>query len=111
MITQDESVRLTIFAEQIHCKICTTNPCQIFTNGQYEKCPGVLSAFQKQEDGYNAFLNSLQKPFIPGKCVHCRNEEMNDRDTDYELVTLRNHDGTIRMRGYLCSYHRKQEWI
>ena len=40
-----------------------------------------------------------------------RNEDINDKDTNYTLATLRYTDGKIRMRGYLCSYHYKQEWI
>ena len=108
-MNQDEIESLGIFAEQHHCKECKTNPCEIFTNGEYEKCNALLSEFQKQESEYHTFLNSVQKPFIPGKCVFCRNEEMDDRDTNYTLTTLRNYDGTIRMRGYLCSYHHLKE--
>ena len=111
MITQENIEHLTVFAEQHFCKNCTTNPCKIFTSGEYEKCPSCLQAFEKQESEYHNFLASVQKPFIPGKCVCCRNEEMNDKDTDYKLVTIRNHDGTIKMRGYLCAYHRTQGWV
>ena len=107
MITDIEG--LTIFAEQNYCKKCLVNPCEIFTNGKYERCVHLLSAFQKQELDYHNFLLSVQKPHIPGKCVLCRNEEMNDRDTEYTLTLLRNVNGTIRTRGYLCSYHYKKE--
>lgn len=111
MLTQEESYWLTIFAEQHYCKECAKAECEHFTNGEYEKCPNVLEAFLKNQSEYHAFLNSVQKPFIPGKCVFCRNEEMNDRDNNYTPTTLRNHDGTIRMRGYLCSYHHAMEWV
>ena len=108
MIDQED---LTIFAEQKHCKECLTNPCEIFTSGDYDKCPSLVSAFEKATSGYHAFMNSVQKRHTPGKCVFCREEEMDDRDKDYTLTTLRNLDGTIRMRGYLCSYHCKKEWV
>ena len=111
MITQENIEMLTVFAERDFCKKCTISPCTIFTSGEYEKCPHVMSAFEKQEEDYHNFLASVQKPFVPGKCVFCREEEVNDRDADYKLVTLRYSDGKIRMRGYLCSYHRHQEWI
>ncbi len=111
MITQDNIEDLTIFAEHHFCKKCTTNPCEIFTGGRYEKCVPLLAEFEKRESEYNKFLSSVQKQHVPGKCVFCRNEEMDDRDTDYQLITLRNLDGTIRMRGYLCGYHRAKEWV
>lgn len=111
MITQESIDHLTVFAEQHYCKNCKTNPCEIFTSGMYEKCLPLLSEFEKQESDYQVFLASVQKPHIPGKCVFCRNEEMNDRDKDYTLVTLRNHGGTIKMRGYLCSYHYNKECV
>ena len=101
--------QLTVFAEQYYCRYCKTNPCEIFTSGKYETCPGLLAEFQKQENEYNDFLASIQKPFVPGKCLLCRNEEMNDRDNNYTLTTLRNPNGTIKMRAYLCSYHYQKE--
>jgi hypothetical protein len=111
MITQDNIEHLTVFAEQYYCKDCKTNSCEIFTNGSYEKCAPLLLAFEKQESDYHAFLTSVQRPYIPGKCVLCRNDEINDKDTNYTLITLRNNDGTIRMRGYLCSHHYNKEMI
>ena len=106
---QGDMVHLTNFAEQKYCKECPTNPCAVFTTGNYHECVPLLTEFKKVMVEYHSFLLSVQKQHVPGKCVFCRNEEMDDRDTDYKLTTLRNFDGTIKMRGYLCSYHRAQE--
>jgi hypothetical protein len=109
MIRDPEQV--LIFAEQHYCKNCLVNPCEMFTNGNYEQCAPLIAEYDKQDSEHHAFLASVQKQHIPGKCVFCRNEEMDDRDKNYTLTTLRNNDGTIRMRGYLCSYHRAKEWV
>ena len=110
-MNQNDIEGLTVFAEQNYCKGCNTNPCQTFTAGKYEDCVPLLAAFNKQESDYHTFLESVQKQHIPGKCVFCREEEVDDKDKDYTLVTLRYTDGKIRMRGYLCSHHYKQEWV
>jgi len=111
MISANEIEGITCYAEQHYCKGCNTNPCNIFTSGEYEKCVPLITEYEKELSQYHTLLNSLQVKHVPGKCVFCRNEEINDKDTDYTLATLRYTDGKIRMRGYLCSYHYKQEWI
>jgi len=110
-MTPNDIEGLTIFAEQNYCKTCPVNPCEKFTSGEYEKCVPLITEYEKELSQYHNLLNSLQVKHVPGKCVFCRNEEINDKDTNYTLVTLRYTDGKIRMRGYLCSYHYKQEWI
>jgi len=61
MIHQEDIVPLTLFAEQHYCKECKMNPCEIFTRGDYDQCPGLMSAFEKNTAEYHAFMNSVQK--------------------------------------------------
>lgn len=103
-----DPVDLLNFAEQHFCKNCTVNPCQIFTSGEYEKCPSLVSEYEKCTKEHHDFLKKVQVPFTPGKCAICREEEMNDRDNEYQIITIRYPDGKIKFRGYACRYHREK---
>ena len=104
---QDDMVQLSIFAEQEFCIKCPVKNCSDFYNGKYENCQSLMAAFGKALDDHNAFLNGIMKPVIPGQCYQCRNDEINDKDHNYALITARK-ENKIHLHAWLCSVHLQE---
>jgi hypothetical protein len=107
-LTQDDIENLAIFAENEFCIKCPCANCWTYYTGNYQNCKLLVREFIKAHDNRNAFLNSVQKPFVPGKCLVCRRNELNDKDQNYTLVTAKRRDGKIHFHGYVCSVHLEE---
>jgi hypothetical protein len=53
-------------------------------------------------------MNRVQQPVILGKCYQCRQNETNDKNHNYTLITAKRPDGKIHIHAKLCSVHLKE---